>query len=465
MLSNYKICGRYGVLACLLTMLAPTAKAQLAWVNPSTAPDFGGNYQELNSLVSVAPGAAWGSYYRFNGGQAYTYSIFRTADNGATWAEYTTATNAGAGTSIQDFSALDTNRAWVLHSNSTASASLPQSLLYTTSGPGGFVIKSMAIPAQFSKIHFFDLTTGVGIAKSSANTWEVYRSTDGGATWTPVPTSLPVTSLGTSAVEELLNKEARGSSCWVTTSAGKVLLTADQGLTWLLADSGLGTELGSVVFRDAANGLAYRRSPYQSYTSATRRQLARTTDSGRTWQPLATPWPADVMAMVTKPGPTNRYIAVGVTNVSANPSIPGPYTGLVATSVDDGTSWQTLASDSVGYSKVAVSATGELWAGTYRWSSARSMRHMLFRAVGSPLAAQSPRATLAPAYPNPTTGPTHLHLKPGSQVRVYDATGRQLPCSPAAGLLDLSGYAVGLYHVVVTEPTGARQQQRLVVER
>ncbi|MEZ4986380.1 MAG: YCF48-related protein [Saprospiraceae bacterium] len=91
------------------------------------------------------------------------------------------------------------------------------------------------------------------------------KSTDGGQTWADITPNVPdVQWRGVSFVSD-----TRG---WTLTSTGDVYRTTDGGASWALVNTGTMTQEGTITFTDANTGYA---------TSF--RDLYKTTDGGTTW--------------------------------------------------------------------------------------------------------------------------------------------------------------------------------------
>lgn len=140
--------------------------------------------------------------------------------------------------------------------------------------------------------------------------------------------------------------------------------TSDRGLTWNTAATSLpantGIYLKGLAFRDANNGLAYTGS--DSYIGAPDvRQVARTSDGGRTWTVLSTLWPADITAIAACPSSTGAYyVGAGYTVTYPVGVNHATIAGIVAASTDDGASWQTLLGDDISYYRIAIGDNGQL---------------------------------------------------------------------------------------------------------
>jgi photosystem II stability/assembly factor-like uncharacterized protein len=104
----------------------------------------------------------------------------------------------------------------------------------------------------------------------------VYRSTDGGATWSPANDLL---SQG-AHVKALLVDPADDSRLWAATSTHGVLFTTNNGGSWLRLNRGLPEDAGalSIAARPGKDG--------ELFVGLDRAGLYRSTDGGQSWKPF-----------------------------------------------------------------------------------------------------------------------------------------------------------------------------------
>ncbi|MBD2722536.1 T9SS type A sorting domain-containing protein [Hymenobacter armeniacus] len=439
------------VMTLLMSVALPEQTNAQTWVTMPNAPKNNYDWFEVRKIVALGPGVLWGVFIN-SSSRSYEGGFIRTLDNGQTWQrEYTEGWGGSFnGRRPVDSSILDNNTAWSL-SYATIGPVSPNNtaiLTRTTNGPNTtsnphFVTVCAVLPALFQRIHFFDATTGVAAALgNSGTTWQIYRSSDAGVTWTALPTALPVPAGGATIVA----KTAKGSCLWLALTNGNSLQTLDGGMTWAYSDTGLGAALRGIAFRDTFNGLAF------SGTSA----MARTTDGGITWSPIVTTLPDGVYILTTKPGSSSTYVSSsfrqGISTIS--------------TSSDDGVTWQTRKVENFPIEDLALSADEQLWSTvgpTYSPRPSFPGADVILRYAGAPLATKATAASNALAYPNPTTGRVQLPGSEGSAVRVYDATGRVQAFSNMSGELDFSAAPAGLYFITIKKTTGVTTTQRISV--
>jgi hypothetical protein len=454
----------------LRTLLAPALLAvalqpvfaQSPWAAPagSGGPAF---YSYISSnrmpyLSIPQPGALWGLYYsQGTAGPALQNVVneaYRTLDGGQTWNQQEVARGLMSGTfqfpttgqDASDMSAVDAQTAWVMKYDIASPAN---SLMRTTTGPAGFVQITTAIP-RFTTIHFFSATVGIGVTASAAGagTWPIYRTTDGGVTWSPVATA-PATAGGAS--ESVSSKQSIGNCLWLRTGAGTLLRTPDTGLSWTAS-----TCPGNVAFENTLTGLAYKQ------TTAAGLELYRTSNGGITWTPVAFSGQPKFTTMTAIPGAPGTYLSAGY---AGNASLGTVTSGVSAISRDGGASWQVLSSDNTPFSQLVAGSNGEVWvtvARTYPFPPSPLLR--LNTAV---LAAKNARgASPLAAYPNPTTGLLHVEgvVSGPETVRVYDVQGRLCQTalvSERVRAIDLARQAAGVYQLQLTAADGSVRNLRV----
>lgn len=447
----------------LLSPLLQPAFGQSPWVIAPTAPNFYAttSFNVGANLHSASTNVLWGTYARDMGQGSTSAGLFISTDSGLTWqTQGIGRTSAGpggpsGGYSVADIEVLDGQNMWVLKKNVAANSYV---LMRTTSGAAGLADLPNQLPAAFSAIHFFTATTGVAVVLPAG---AVYRTTDGGSSWTLVTTTIPAYA-GTSN-DYLSAKQGLSNSFWLTTNSGALLRTADAGLTWTSAPN-----IGKVAFEDALNGLAYQDTGLN--LPPTPAQLLRTTDGGQTWATVpfsGQPLLGGVAAIPNQPG---TYISVGYRR-----TVTGYLYTIASTTAisrDWGNTWQTLATDGNLLTYVVALNAGEIWATpSYDFGAAGgppANQPMVLNYTANVLAAKNgidPARQLF-AYPNPTNGLVQLAgpLQGKEKVRVYDAAGRlcqQGQVSETGRTLDLSAQPAGLYQLQVTAGDGSIRSQRL----
>ncbi|MCC2548073.1 hypothetical protein LJY25_16610 [Hymenobacter sp. BT175] len=427
----------------LVVLLGSTlTQAQVPWAPVTTPPwtAFPNQLRTVSNLQLPAAGVVWGQMFESQSAGNFQNYVFTTLNEGQTWqTEYLGGGNAdpaGSGTIITDVWALDGSRAWALLQNAQTRQSR---LVRTTTGIAGFVPGSAPTATFMRFVRFFDAVTGVLIRwDPNMSDKQVYRTTDGGATWQG-PQTLPVPN-----TDQVLNCVRLDDHLWLGTRLGWVLHSADRGLTWSAAAVGASSPPQLLSFRNDRNGVILTSSG----------QVLRTADGGTTWAPVTTSGPIHRADLTAVPGSTGSYISVG--QPGGNDQIGS------SISTDDGTTWRPLET-STAHSQLAITATGRAW-------TASPARGLLNRFTGAALGSkQAQSQPLLGLYPNPASDvvwlPASAQLR---EVAFYDATGRlrqRVWLRPGMDKLDVQALSPGLYQVVALEPDGRQFHGRLVLRQ
>lgn len=123
-------------------------------------------------------------------------------------------------------------------------------------------------------IHFYDKDTGICFGDPENGYFEIYRTVNGGDSWTRIPSeNIPPSLPGEGCYNDVFY--ALGDTVWVGTSMGKVYRTTDKGLNWTVSFPFESGAVRAIAFRDSKNGLIFG-SGVNNYR--------RTTDGGTTWE-------------------------------------------------------------------------------------------------------------------------------------------------------------------------------------
>ncbi len=385
--------------------------------------------------------------------------VARTINAGQTWTVSNLPLNLANQEETTAFAAANATTAWVTTFGGTAGGGR---ILRTTDGGATWAVQSNAsiyagTDSYPDLIHFFSATEGItiGDAPSSGLPMEMYTTTNGGVTWTPLTTSPPTTGTEypvTSAPAVV------GNHIWFATNRGRVFHSPNKGLTWTTAAIGAGLiDPTSISFRDAQNGLVVFVDD-----ASLNHLLYRTTDGGATWAPVSYNGPLHGLSISNVPG-TNQFVSVGAD--IGNGDSGSSY------SRDNGQTWVALestinhistefVSPTVGWSSGFQTSSGQVGAIANRFSSTAlstrtdaalqaGLRVWPNPAVGGRFTLQSARATGGAAT-----------------VRVLDVAGRQISQQPWAGTaplaLDLSAEPAGLYVLEIQGASGTARQKVVV---
>jgi photosystem II stability/assembly factor-like uncharacterized protein len=292
----------------------------------------------LRGLHAVSPQVVWAS------GTHGTYLL--TTDAGAHWKA---ATVAGAETlDFRDVEAFDSNAAFLLASGEGAASRLYKTadggqhwtLLFTNPDEKGF----------FDALAFWDRAHGIILGDPVKGSFAIFTTGDGGVTWQRQQTAAALPDEGAFAASGtcLVVKGAR--EAWFATGgpgAGRVFRSVDGGKTWSVAPTPLSGEsksagIFSLAFANSKHGIAVGGDYQKPRESA--RTAAVTDDGGKTWRAPRggglTGYRSGVVFMLR-----NTEIAVG--------------TGGTDVSTDGGDSWRSVSESSFN---AVASAGGTVWA-------------------------------------------------------------------------------------------------------
>ena len=322
-----------------LLAVASTAHAQ--WI-----PQASGTNAEFRGLAAVSPSVVWASGTRGR--------VVRSTDGGATWVLDTVA---GADSlDLRAIVARDAQHAWAI---SSGPAEQGQAKIFRT-GDGSHWSKVFEIAEKgvfLDALAFWDDRHGIALSDPVGGKLFVLVTDDGGRTWTRAATeSAPAVLPGEAAF-------AASGTClvvqgkanvWIGTGGGtraRVFRSTDGGRTWTVADTPIhagnsSSGIFSVAFADARHGVVVGgdyAKPKELFDN-----VAVTDDGGRTWRGAKGPLPAGYMSAVAfVPGTNGRsLVAVGLAGT--------------ARSADGGESWTMV--DSVAYNSVAFSSRTAGWA-------------------------------------------------------------------------------------------------------
>lgn len=404
----------------------------------------------LSSISIVNTSVIWAIALDNSAAPDYTIKEFtKSTDGGETWTPGTI--NLGANTSglgITSISAISDQIAWI---SAAPDVSDFGGVWKTTDGGLTWTKQTTAlfnnpIDSYTSFVHFWDASNGVTGGDTENGTFEIYTTSNGGNNWNRViganiPPSL-VGEMGYVGVTSVV-----GNIFWFGTSAGRIFKSIDKGLSWTVTqtpstDFNLG--LDRFTFSDANNGL------FMDHNNTT--TLYKTTDGGNNWTSITTPgfYKTNIAYI---PG-TSTVIA----GAAANPFSSSYSTdnGSTWTTIDSGVFHGTLAflNDSFGFS--AGINTNATTGGISKFA-------------GLPLKTPSFEADKQiAAYPNPTNGILKINSNNSliKEVSVYDLLGKEVFNSKFSPLnnvnLDLNSLQAGNYILKTTSDSGKTETTKIL---
>ena len=296
-----------------------------------------GTDADLRGLSVVAPAVVWAS-----GAHG---TVLRTTNGGTTW---TLATIPGA--SHLDLRGIAATSSTVAHAMSIADSSR---IFRTVDGGRTWSLRYMSLRkgSFFDAIRFFDPKHGIVMSDPVDGRFLLVTTNDGGETWQEVPAErLPPCLPGERAYAASGSGIATfGRHVWFVSggaATARVFHSTDRGTTWTVSDSpiraGIRTAgIFSIAFRDAMHGVIaggdYRQPALRG------RNIALTSDGGATWTVVdsATSPMGFRSAVAFVPGTNGkRLVAVGLNGTDI--------------SSDGGRTW--VAVDTAAYNAVAFAS-------------------------------------------------------------------------------------------------------------
>lgn len=317
----------------------PSPGGGMAWVAQASR-----TTASLRGLSVVDARVAWAS------GTGGTY--LRTTDGGATWRADTVP--GATGLDFRDVQAFDASNAYLLSAGEgrqsriyrTRDGGRSWALQFTNPGPEGF----------FDGMAFRDPAHGIAYSDPVGGRFLVIATGDGGATWTPVPPAgIPPALPGEAAFAASGTGIAiSGDTVWFATGGGaqaRVFRSTDGGRTWTVvpvpfAAGNPAAGIFSLAFRDARYGVAVG-GDYQ-HPAADSGNVAVTRDGGVTWTATRGTRPRGYRSGAAWVPGTNPRLVVAVGTSGSDYS------------ADGGESWTPI--DTVGFNAVASAGPGATWA-------------------------------------------------------------------------------------------------------
>jgi photosystem II stability/assembly factor-like uncharacterized protein len=295
---------------------------------------------ELRGLSVISADAAWAS------GQRGT--VVRTTDGGRHWVADTIPTAAKL-----DVRAIAATSPMIAHALSIADSGR---IFRTSDGGHTWSPRFMSLRkgSFLDAIRFWDARHGIAVSDPVDGRFLLVTTSDGGDSWTEVPTDrlpLALPNEGAFAASGSCLATYGSNDVWFVTggaAVARIFHSSDRGTSWTVHDTpiragGSAEGIFSVAFRDAKHGVIAGGD----YTKAKLggRNLALTSDGGASWTLVdSTHSPSGFKSAVAYvPGTAGRkLVAVGLNGTDV--------------SNDGGLTW--MATDTVAYNSVQFAGKG-----------------------------------------------------------------------------------------------------------
>lgn len=429
------------------------ANAQ-TWDSQATA--FSNPSRGIENIQIIDANTVWALAFDGSGNATNVQEFTKTTDGGATWVPGTI--DVGDVTyQMVNLTAVDAMTAWVGAINpSVTGVTDPNDgigVIYKTTDGGATWVRQNATGFQtvgtvnsfLDGIHFFDANHGLAFGDPVGTTFEIYTTSDGGATWTPATSPAVVANeYGYTG-----NFAYAGNSFWFTTSKGKIYRTTDMGLTWTklaspLTDFGAQVatnNIGNIYFSDNNIGIIVGAKNYVAATATTAStgtyKIYTTTNGGTTWS-----------AGVTYTGFKNMCYVPGTTTIVATSASTASATSDGSSySTDNGVTWTSIDTGTQRLSPAFLNLTTG-WCGGFNTDP---FTNGIFKFNGSLLTNNTFASTKSfVVSPNPANTNVSIssNLIDSYKLKVMDLTGKTVLDRQLNGVqntVDISSLSNGMY--------------------
>ncbi len=411
----------------------------------------------VDEISIVDANTAWMTAYDGTGAQTYPKDFAKTTNGGATWTSMT-AEEIPSGALLSDLAAVDGNTAYLITAPSTGGAT--NNGIWKTTDGGTTWVKYTATSifgasASFANhIYFWDANNGYSGGDPISGKFEMYNTTDGGATWNVISTA-PVPQNGDEFTYTGVKKVV-GDNIWLGTSTGRILRSNDRGITWSAFISPA-IDFGGVItagssasfaFSDANNGLLITDDGGVAF-------IYQTTDGGATWEdifPDGTWYPGDIAHV---PGTAGTFVSSGINAATFTGSSYSRDGGLTWIDIDSG--------EQRGRLEFLNGTTG--WCGQFSDGPGGATGVMKFDGDLSDMAVVdvNTKSNLQ-AYPNPSSSVINFSAKNEiTQVNMIDTTGRVV-MQVKGNKVNVSSLSAGIYIAQVRYANGGVENTKVVVK-
>jgi photosystem II stability/assembly factor-like uncharacterized protein len=407
----------------------------------------------VDEISIVDQNTAWiFAYDGINNPSTYPHDIAVTTDGGQNWNPISPDLPSNA--LISDIAGIDGNTAFIVTAPYTAGANA-NGIWKTTDGGFTWTQQDAFETASFgNQIYFWDADNGFAAGDPLNGKFEMYKTSDGGATWNLVTTAPE--PLGGAEYSYVGVKDVVGDNIWLGTDQGRLLRSNDRGVTWdaffsPVIDFGAATtpgSTGSFAFADANNGLLI------AVDNTSDAVLYKTTDGGETWEDITPTGPWYFADVAYVPGTQQTFVTTG-SNFNDESWMGSSY------STDGGMTWTAIDS---GEQRTKVSflngTTG--WAGQFSDGPGGSTGILKFD--GNLMAVNDVVQTNLQVYPNPATNVINFTAqKEIASVTLRDMTGKIVVRSKDVQV-NVSSLPAGVYIAQVLYKNNAVENIKVVVK-
>jgi photosystem II stability/assembly factor-like uncharacterized protein len=451
----------------LVAILSINNNVDAQWISQATG--FIYPTRGINEIKIVDANTVWARAYDGETPENYTPEFTRTIDGGKTWVPGVFNISK-INYRVNNISPVSGTTAWLSAIENRTPT--PGGVWKTTNGGLTWVQKNVTAyknkSSYLNGVHFFDENIGIsyGDPIPPDNSYEIYKTIDGGETWTAIPASAtPAPESGEFGYNSIETNTAAGGNFWIGTNKGNILRSKDMGSTWTklkspITDFSATAESGILKFSDNNNGVIFAQKTVAGVTTLT---LYKTIDDGETWsngEVLTIPYNSFSYIPAT-----SKIVGVGFEGDITNRIF---YTGL---SNDNGSTWTVIESGDFNTQKTVVSFLNENtgWAGGFNQSATAGG---IFKFNSQPLSVASfNTSSTFSVSPIPTTGNIKLSSAKSTigKVTIHNVLGKEVFNNKFSNLnnevnIDLSGIDKGIYFLKATAQSGAVETIKVIKE-
>lgn len=301
-------------LLSLVALVIVTMSSFAQWTSQATG--FTAASRGINYISIVNSNVVWAVAYDGSGGAAYITDFTRTTNGGTLWTPGSVRTGTAYG--LGNLSAIDANTAWVTVYNGTGAQDNTCGVYKTTNGGSTWTQQPGALQGSASfadNVFFWDANDGMCHGDVKDGYFEIYTTSNGGTTWTRVPQSNITATVASGEGGWTSVIDAAGdSSVFFGSNKGVLYISHDRGKHWVGKATGIvpATNGGvqHIAFLDKNNGYVAQENNPGAATDTTL-QIYGTTDGGATWAPVThTGWVFSNSLAAVKNSP-NTYVTTG----------------------------------------------------------------------------------------------------------------------------------------------------------
>ncbi|HLO90820.1 MAG: T9SS type A sorting domain-containing protein [Chloroflexota bacterium] len=264
----------------------------------------------IQYMDAVNDQVVWASAYDGSGTGATINEFTRTVDGGDTWVPGDVL--GGTTYGIGNICGISADIAYVALYKGSGNQDNTCGVYKTSDGGVTWTQLPGALQGSASfanNVYFWNEQEGMCHGDVRDNYFEIYYTTNGGTTWTRVPAAniangTPLSGEGgwTSVIE------AVGDSTIIFgTNKGRVLISHDRGITWRASVTGITAVtnggINEIAFVDENHGLVAQ--------TATTVAVRRTNDGGLTWEPVTPTGAFLTNDLIAVPGTESTYVSTG----------------------------------------------------------------------------------------------------------------------------------------------------------